>query len=98
MLVTNTLKRKDLGVRGMFAIIHEDTGRIYAEASDNIHRDLSKLMNDLAAGKCRNAKLQRYYDQDKEFQALVKISDDGMRGAKKDLSNFKSGRLHLLVN
>lgn len=86
----NTLKKKDINKRGFFALIHEETGRIYATTAVDIHKELSELMEQLKAGKCPFPQLQRYYNQSKDFQVLVQVSTDGMRGAKKDYMGFKS--------
>lgn len=90
MLLTSFLKRGGFQKRGFFAIIHSETGRIYATTAVNIMEELQDLADALEAGKCRNKKLQRYYQASSEFTVLAKISEDGMRGAKKDLGKFRS--------
>lgn len=89
MNVENTLKKTDLNKRGMFVLIHEDTGRIYATTAVDIHKELGELIAQLDAGKCPNVLLQRLYKAGPKFEVLTKVSADGMRGAKKDLVGFR---------
>ena len=90
MNVENTLKKKDLNARGFFALIHDETGRIYATTAVDIHKELSALMEQLKAGKCPHVQLQRYYKQSPDFQVLTQVTTDGMRGAKKAYLGFRS--------
>lgn len=89
MNVENTIKKTDLGKRGFFALIHDDTGKIYATTAVNIHKELSELIEMLRQKTCPNVKLQKLYDASANFQVVTAISKDGMKGAKKDYWNFR---------
>lgn len=90
MNVENMLKRTDINRRGYFALVHKDSGKIYSSVAENIHKELSSLIDELKSNKCMNSRLQRLYNASPEFDVLIQISSDGMRGAKKDHLNFRS--------
>lgn len=92
MNIDNVLKRTDINTRGIYVMIHMDTGRIWAKTSENIRKDLIKTYDELKAGTFLNDKMQRYYKANPKFDIYIQISTDGMKGAKKDLANFKAKR------
>lgn len=90
MNVTNALKQPGLDKRGFFALIHDDTGRVYTSVTANIRLGIIETMDQLKAGKHPNSKLQRFYNSSPNFQVVTQVSSDGMRGAKKDERSFCS--------
>lgn len=89
MNVTNALKQPGLDKRGFFALIHDDTGRVYTSVAVNIRLGIIETMDTLKAGKHPNTKLQRFYNASPNFQVLTKVSTNGMRKAKTDESAFR---------